>query len=216
MSPDHSIDSLRASMEEALARYDKPAAVTAALAAVDDGTVSIPALYDLLASVMVDMGSRWQTGGIRVWEEHIASGIVRTIVEALYPTVQRLAAAAAPDGRTVLLSCPPDEAHDLGLRMLADRFALSGSTVHMLGPDTPGAEIAAAARALHPDLIVLTSSTHFHRVRVRSLLDFLRRELPGVRVVVGGPAFAADTGGFSDDEIMSNADIVRGDRKAGE
>lgn len=194
---------LRDRIGAAIAAHDRATAVREALAAVAAGDIDIPALYDeVLARVMTEIGREWQHGEARVWEEHLASATVRTIVEALYPTVLELKAKTAPTGQSVLLTCPPEEAHDLGLRMLSDRFDLAGWTTYLLGPDTPTAEIAAAATALGVDTVVLTSSTHFHRVRVRAVIDELKAALPGVRVVAGGPAFVRDTKGFADDEVL--------------
>jgi len=196
-------DALRARLAHLLAAHDKPAAVAAALEAVASGDVDIPTLYEqVLGPIMVDTGTRWQQGTTRVWEEHLAANTVRTVVDALYPEVQRLAGSCPRSGRRVLLTCPPDEAHDLGLCMLADRFDMAGWTTYLLGADTPGPEIAAAAEGLSAELIVITSSTHFHRLRVRSLLDELHVRVPSVQVVVGGPAFADGTEGFAGDEIM--------------
>lgn len=194
---------LRSSIDEALAAHDKAAAVTLALDAVTSGAIGIPDLYDcVLAPVMTEVGTRWQHGTARVWEEHLAAAAVLTIVDALYPAVRRLAGEAEPIGRRVLLTCPPDEAHDLGLRMLADRFDLAGWTTFYLGADTPAAEIEDAAASLGVDLVVITSSTHFHRLRVRALLDDLKAALPNTRIVVGGPAFVADADGFDPAEIL--------------
>lgn len=209
--------SLRARMDDLLAAHDKAGAVQAALAAVEAGDLGVRALYDgVLSPLLVDMGSAWQAGGTAVWEEHLAAGTVRTIVEALYPTVRALADGAPSTGRSVLLACPPNEAHDLGLRMLADLFDLAGWRTYLLGPDSPGPEIAAAAEALGVDLIVLSSSTHFHRVRVRALLDELHARLPGVRVVVGGPAFARGTRGFSAEETALPPEVASGRGPGGE
>jgi methanogenic corrinoid protein MtbC1 len=196
-------EGLRALLDERIAAHDKPGAVAAAMTAVERGDIDVPTLYaGVLANLMADIGGCWRCGETAVWEEHLASSTVRTIVEALYPTVRRLADAVPANGRSVLLTCPPDEAHDLGLRMLADRFDLAGWTTHLLGPDTPGPEILAAAAGLGVELVVITSSTHFHRLRVRALLDDLHERLTGVRVVVAGAAFAADTEGFSADELL--------------
>ncbi len=60
---------------------------------------------------------------------------------------------------------------------------------------------------------MLSSSTHFHLVALRHLVDRLRAELPGVDVWVGGPAFAADRDGWRDDEIV-DLDALLGDAGA--
>jgi len=194
---------LRGVVAAALAAHDKPSAVRAAVEAVSQGRVSVPGLYrDVLAPVLDEVGAEWQAGSRRVWDEHLASAAVRTIVELVYPAVLKVKAAVAPAGKSVLLACPPQEAHDLGLRMLADRFEMAGWTAYFLGADTPPEELADAARALGVDAVALSSSTHFHRVGLRHLVDGLRRELPGVSVWVGGPAFARERGGWSDEEVL--------------
>jgi methanogenic corrinoid protein MtbC1 len=93
---------------------------------------------------------------------------------------------------SVLLACPPREQHELGLRMLADRFELAGYDVTFLGADTPLDEITAAARATGASLVALSISTIFERVELRCFVDTLRQQLPGVRIVIGGPAFSRD------------------------
>lgn len=191
--PNPAIEELRRALDAALAEKDRPAAVRFALDAIRDGRIDVPHLHTaVLGPLLVDTGARWQSGEVRVWEEHYASSTVRTIVEAVYPFVLAAAAHVEPAGKTVLLACPPREQHDLGLRMLADRFALAGWVVHYLGTDTPVEEICAAAASLGVDTIVLSASTHFNRVLLRGVVDEIQAGAPGVRVYVGGPAFSLD------------------------
>ena len=181
----------------ALSDHDKPTAVRTAVQAVTSGSIAIAALYrDVLTPLLVDTGAAWQRGRAAIWEEHLASAAVRTIVEILYPGVLKAKAAAVPSGRAVLLACPPEEGHDLGLRMVADRFDMAGWTTYYLGPDTPIDEIVAAAQHLGVDAIVMSSSTHFHRLGVRHCVDALTAALPGVAVWVGGAAFVGASTGW--------------------
>ncbi len=197
------VAALRSRLAELLAAHDRPAAVRLAVEAVTSRTIDIPALYrEVLIPVLVAAGAGWQHGRLAVWEEHLATSVVRTIVEILYPGVLKAKAAVAPVGRSVLLACPPEEGHDLGLRMLSDRFDIGGWTTHYLGADTPIEEIADAAARLGVDTVVLSSSTHFHRVALRGWVDLLKERLPHVDVWVGGAAFAHDTQGWSADEVI--------------
>lgn len=191
-----SADVLRHRLDLLFAEHDRPGAVAAALHAVDSGDLDIPTLYhDVLVPAIKQVGSGWQHGRIRVWEEHLASATVRTIVEALYPRVQKLKDERIPDGRSVLLACVVDERHDLGLRMLSDVFDVNGWTTHYLGADTPTIQIEDAALMLKVDLIVLASVTLFDRLQTRHVLDELHRRLPDTRVVVACSGdVCADTG----------------------
>ncbi len=207
---------LRDRIAELLAVRDKPSAVRVAVEAVTEGRIGIAELYrDVLTPLLADVGGAWQRGRVAVWEEHLASAAVRTIVEILYPGVLKAKAAAAPSGRTALLACPPEEGHDLGLRMVADRFDMAGWQTHFLGADTPLDDIIAAARQLGADAVLLSSSTHFHRVRVRHAVDELRAALPGVDVWVGGPAFAT-AGPSGRPQGWSEAEIADLDALLGE
>lgn len=197
------IAELHDSVAQALREHDKARAVRLAITAVDGGAVHVATLYGaVLAPLLAETGAAWQRGDRHVWEEHLASAAVRTIVEALYPRVLEARAAVAPAGRSILLACPPEEAHDLGLRMLADRFELAGWTTYFIGADTPPDEIVDAARSLGVDAVGLSSSTHYHRLALRHFVDELKQRLPGVAVWVGGPAFARDREGWSDDELL--------------
>lgn len=194
------VSELRAALDSALASRDRAAAIAASLDAVQAGRIGVPDLYTrVLCPLMADTGAAWQQGTTRVWEEHYATATVRTIVEALAPRVAEEAARAPRRSETVLLACPPDEYHDLGLRMLLDRFQLAGYDAHFLGASTPVTEICNAAEELGATLVVLSASTHYHRVRLREVIEGLRRGLPdGVRIAVGGPAFAHGADEYSD------------------
>jgi MerR family transcriptional regulator, light-induced transcriptional regulator len=200
----------------ALAGHDKATAVRTAVEAVTSGAVTIPVLYrDVLSRILLDTGEAWHRGETSIWEEHMASSTVRSIVEIVYPGVLKAKAEAPPSGRTVLLACPPEESHDLGLRMVADRFDMAGWTTYYLGPDTPVAEIAAAARHLGADAVVMSSSTHFHRLAVRHAVDALKRELPETDIWVGGPAFIGAATGWLPEEIV-DLDALLGEAGPGE
>ena len=208
MGLDGSGDGIRGMLDTALTARDKSAAVAVALSAVEAGDVTIPDLYAVLASILAAVGDRWQSGDVCVWEEHLASSTVRTIIEALYPRVSHLVAARGHDRGTVLLTCPPHEAHDLGLRMLSDRLELAGWTVYFLGADTPRDEIVAAARSLGVDAVVLSISTHFHRVAFRYLLTSLHEALPEVRILTGGPALSRGTHGIPDADLFERSGLL--------
>lgn len=183
------------------------AAVRAAVEAVRSGSLSVADLYaHVLTPLLVDTGAGWQRGTTRVWEEHFASATVRTIIESLYLDVARIAEESPRRGETVVLAAPAQEAHDLGLRMLADRLTLVGWDVIFLGADTPTSDIIAAARTTGASLVVLSVATHFNRLQLRSVVDRLKAELPDARIGVGGPGFAHDRS-WPADELLSPTDL---------
>jgi methanogenic corrinoid protein MtbC1 len=191
---------LRAALDAAMSVYDRPRAVAAALEALDGGALTIDHLYRDLSELLVQLGGAWQRGSAEVWQEHFASGVVRTIVEACSLRVE----AAAPPDRTatVILAAPSDEYHDLGLRMLADRFILGGWRAQFLGANVPLPELLAAVGELGADAVALSASTHFHRLHLRDYADQLATTHPRVRVWVGGPAFTHEHDDWPDEMIL--------------
>jgi len=202
---DTELDVVRTAFDTAVAARDRAGAVRVITAAVRDGRIALDDVYTrLLVPFLIATGAAWEAGSERIWEEHLASSIVRTVIESLTTDVADAAAGVAPNGRTALLACPSGEQHDLGLRMLADRLALRGWTTHFLGADTPAAEVVAAAQALRADLVALSAATHYNLVLLRSFVDEVKRGLPGTQVGVGGPAFACNHRWAAEDLLVSH------------
>lgn len=189
---------LRSALHHAFVRHDRTTAVSVTIDTVSHGRIEPADLYTLvLAPLLTATGEAWREGHMAVWEEHYASAIVRTVVEAINPIVIEKAAEVARRDEVVLLACPSGEQHDLALRMLADRFTLAGYDAYYLGADTPVPEIVDAARTLGARLVVLSAATHFNRALLRQVVADLQEQLPGVRLGVGGPAFMRDCDGYA-------------------
>lgn len=200
-----SVDSVRLALEDRLAARDRDGAVRVATDAARNGDVTVGALYDLLSDILVGVGSSWREGRTAVWEEHLASATIRTIIESCSLLIG--AQAAEPNGYSAIFATSPEEYHDLGLRMIADRFALAGWTVYYLGPNLPEPELAQAVTTLGAHAVVLSASTHLHRLELAEYVATLRQTHPALRVWVGGPAFAIEAHGWPADEVLACADI---------
>lgn len=193
-------DNARGALLEAIHRFDRVAAVKTALRGLDDGSLSVPDLYDELAEILINTGAGWQQGTVEVWQEHLITGIVRTIVEAC---AERLEAEAPRDREaTVVLAAPENEYHDLGLRMLADRFTLAGWQARFLGAAVPVREAIRAVGELGAAAIALSASTHFHRLSLNEYVAVLAQAHPDLRIWVGGPSFAREQAGWPPEMIL--------------
>jgi MerR family transcriptional regulator, light-induced transcriptional regulator len=184
---------LRTDLDARIADHDRAGAARVVLDTVRAGSVTLDDVYTrVLTPLLVDTGASWLAGTTRVWEEHFASSVVRTIIESLHLDAAQAAEESPRLGRTVVLACPAGEQHDLGLRMLSERLLLCGWDTYFLGADTPAAEVVAAAQSLGADLVALSAATHYNLVLLRSYVDEVKSGLPGVRIGVGGPAFACN------------------------
>jgi methanogenic corrinoid protein MtbC1 len=195
-------------LERCLRAHDREAAVRAILATVDRD-LSVEDLYThVLSPFLASVGRGWQEGRTAVWEEHLIVGAVRAAVEALYPRVLERKARVMAVPMTVAFFCPPEETHDVGLRMLADRFDLRGFRTIYIGAGTPVHEMIACVRSVEATVICLSASTHFQKTALHNVIASLRAALPDVRIVAGGPAFAAGVAAGADwqDYVVDSLD----------
>ena len=107
------------------------------------------AMQEILVPYLHDLGDRWARGEVSVAQEHFASNLIRGRLMGLARDW------AAGEGPSVVLACPPGEAHDLGLIMFGIEIARLGWRVTFLGADTPIETLADVIRALRPSLVVL-------------------------------------------------------------
>ncbi len=197
--------SFRAALAAAIAAHDRSAALDLALDGVDGDSISIDNLYGLLSELLVEVGAGWLMGTTEVWQEHHMTGIVRTIVENMALRVER--AAPAVRGGAVVLSAPPDEHHELGLRMLTDRFTLCGWRAHFLGANVPLPDLVAAVDDLSANAVAVSASTHFHRVKLKQYIEGLAEARPQLRIWVGGPAFNIERSDWPHEMVLDGRAI---------
>lgn len=193
----------RESLEDCLRTHDREGAVRAVLRAVERG-LAIEDLYThVLEPFLEAVGRGWQEGRTAVWEEHLIVGAVRAAIESLYPKVLERKALVEAVPVTVAFFCPSEETHDVGLRMLADRFDLRGFKTVYVGAATPVEEMVRCVRAVGAGVVCLSASTHFQRAALREVVERLRESLSETRIVAGGPAFAHSDTGWEDLTVES-------------
>ena len=185
---DVAADALRQALTEALDRFDEAAANRAFDRAL--GTLSLDTLLrEIVLDYLTDLGERWSAGQATVAQEHFATNVLRG----------RLLGLARDWGQgggpLTLLACPPGELHDLGLICFGLALRARGWRIAFLGTDTPIDTLTQTADNLHPELVVLTTTTPQRLSRVRSEL---RRLSETTRLALAGAgttdALAASVG----------------------
>ncbi len=180
-----------------LAREDKPRCVELALSKLSRGEVDIVTLYtEVLTPALNAPTYSAEEGAVRIWEEHVRSSVVRTIIENAYPFVQREKAARtgkAGPRPSVIVVCPTEEFHEIGARMVADFFELAGFDATFVGANTPQEEILEALAILKPTHVAVSATNTYSLVPARRVLAQLRdlreRTGAGFKIIVGGHAF---------------------------
>ena len=138
-------------------------------------------ILETLAPLNVAVGEAWMTGRIAVFEEHLYSELVQTLLRNAISAIQ-------PHGRRprVLLTSLPQEQHGIGLLMAEAILAVEGASCIPLGPQTPMADIVTAARVHDADIVALSFSSSYPETKVAGSLKQLRLALPASKHLWAG------------------------------
>lgn len=145
-------------------------------------------IEQLISPVVVQVGEDWLSGKLSVFQEHLfTDSLVSILREALGVFDKKDAPiATAPN---VLLTTFPNELHGIGLLMAECFFALAGCKRFSLGCGMPLVEIEKAVLALKIDIVAISFSAHESSQGIVTGLRQLRERLPEqVELWVGGNA----------------------------
>lgn len=145
-------------------------------------------ITEVLVPVTRQVGEAWLVGELAVYEEHLYTESVSTVLRQSITTLEigRPASQALPK---VLLTTFPQEKHSLGLLMAECFFGIAECQTFSLGCSTPLAEIEKAAVELKADIVALSFTAHQRPQDITTGLDHLRSLLPiAVEIWIGGNA----------------------------
>jgi methanogenic corrinoid protein MtbC1 len=164
--------------------YDERAIVTAVRSArAEQGWAG--ALDSVVFPALRSIGRNWGDDVVVSANEHFATEVIR---RELCTAISELSDQLISRSPTVLLACPEDERHDVGLLGLSLLLLERGARVIYLGADVPITDLARAVSDTRPDAVCISATLP---VSVTSLRRSLRTllSLPGsVHLFAGGPA----------------------------
>jgi methanogenic corrinoid protein MtbC1 len=111
------------------------------------------ALMDVVVPALRRVGDEWASGRFTPAQEHLLSEALRLRLYAAIAAVSP--AAGAP---IVVMACPEDELHDLGLLSLRLLLRQAGTDVRYLGADVPAGALVQAVEQLRPEAVVLSGT----------------------------------------------------------
>ena len=156
-------------------------------------------MLDILAPAQIELGRLWERGEISIAHEHYTTAITQLSLSLLYP---RLLLNRTLLGRSLVATSVGSEAHEVGIRMIADLMEQEGWRTTYLGADLPHAEIIDSVAQHRAEVLAVSATMAGHIRGVRELIAALRADprCRNVRVLVGGRPFtlnsrlAADVG----------------------
>ena len=174
-----------------LEAFDKDGAVQYALSLLESGEISVPTLYEqILAPALNQIVIPRCNEDSMIWKEHIMSNIVRTTIEAAYPFVHREREKAGNKNRDtlVVLACPQEEYHEIGVRMGADYFTMRGYKVVYIGCNTPRDTLLDAVKTLKPAIVTLGVTCCLNLVQLPVLVAAIKTTGSKPAVYLSGSA----------------------------
>lgn len=205
-----------------LDEFDRNGAIDYALSLLESGEMTVPDLYE---QVLAPALNRIEVPRCRedsmIWREHWMSHIVRTTIEAAYPFVQKAWRQAGPENRgtRVLLACPQEEYHEIGIRMGADYFTMLGYDVAYVGCNTPRDTLVDAVTTLKPGVVALGVTNCLNLAQLGAIVAALKALDPAPAVYLGGSALthtgkqAADFGADGAVSTFASIKALAGGRR---
>lgn len=109
----------------------------------------------IIEPTMKEIGARWMRGEMTVWQEHLASNIIRQKILAVLQS-QYIPILSVP---YVIAACAPAEEHEVGLLLFTLLARRRGWHVTYLGQRTPLDDITHLARQTKPNVIAISIAT---------------------------------------------------------
>jgi methanogenic corrinoid protein MtbC1 len=142
---------------------------------------------DLLQRSLYDVGVLWEQGRITVATEHLATAITESMLTLAYP---KLFAGPRVD-RSAVVACTANEYHQIGGKMVADLFELSGWRGYFLGANTPLQGLLSLLKEKLPYVTALSVTVSFGLESLVNAAEEIRGRYPAMPILVGGQALEA-------------------------
>jgi MerR family transcriptional regulator, light-induced transcriptional regulator len=162
---------------------------------------------EILLTYLHELGERWARGEVSVGQEHFASNVIRARLLAL------ARGWGQGSGPRAVLACAPGELHDLPLICLGLALRARGWTITFLGPDTPVASVAEAAREVEPAVVVVSAA---RRELLAAAIDELSALGLGSRLAIAGAGADAELAERAGALLLVDDPVTEAERLAGD
>lgn len=175
-----------------LKNKDKEMATKLCLSFLDNNELTVTQLYEeiltpALNNIIIEYGDNEDE---LIWNEHVRSGIIRSIIELSYPYVLRERRVNKNNKINVIVMCPRFEEHELGARMVADFFTIAGFNTTFIGSNTPEKTLLKAVESIEPKYIVISVTNYYNLVATKKTMELINSSSKGsIKYILGGNAF---------------------------
>lgn len=149
---------------------------------LDNGIHSYDLITRFILPALVEIGRRWESNEIQIFEEHLASETIIRLLAGFSINLPH----DPPINRHGLVSCVPNEKHQLVPMALSTFLELKGWQVTSLGSSLPANQINLAVNQLKPDSIFLSFNMLSRLADTLALVSQLHETHPGINILIGG------------------------------
>lgn len=152
---------------------------------VDVGALSC--IESLIIPVLEDIGRRWEKGDVALSQVYMSARICEEVVDAMMPAknAERL---NLPRLAVVVL----EDHHSLGKRILYSLFRASGYEVKDYRSGVMADDLVRQVAADEIEILLISALMLPAALKVRKVVDGLKKVSPRTRVIVGGAPFRFD------------------------
>lgn len=140
---------------------------------------------NLIQKSMYDVGKLWETNKISVAAEHLCTALTENLLHLTYPL---LFSAQQTRGKAVI-SCSPNEYHQLGGRIVADYITYKGWDCRFLGANTPLDDLITYLSNEKPVFLGLSAGTALSLDNLKRDAEKIKQRFPDIDIIAGGQAF---------------------------
>jgi len=144
----------------------------------------------ILDPVMREIGRRWEQSRVSSAQEHIASALATRMMSVAYARFDMEPLL----GKRAVVCTGPHEQHQIGAWMVSDLLEIRGWDARLLGANPSTEGLLSLLDSFHPALLAVSVTMPFHLRNAAELIATVRQHtgFEGLKIMVGGPAFAMD------------------------
>ena len=151
-----------------------------------EGGIALRGIYqDLIQRSLYEVGALWEVGRASVATEHLATAITESLLSLIYPRLFNRPHL----GKSAVVTCVANEYHQVGGKMVADVFEMSGWRGYFLGANTSIEDLLDFIRDKAPSVVAFSLTVYFNLETLLEAASAVRTAFPSIPILAGGQAF---------------------------
>lgn len=148
---------------------------------------------DIIAPLLMEIGTKWETGKITIAHEHFATAFLRARLSTL-----SLQMPMNPFLPRIACVCAPGEMHEIGLLFVTLYLRQHGYDVIFLGAGFPKEDLNRALEDIDAKCLIFSCTLSEHIADLEDAITFIQQDHPDLVIGAGGYAVSLEAERFGD------------------